>query len=335
MLSRRPGRPPGGAPVLGPGDRKILNRKPPLRDTAAPTHSQARVGAPAAYALLLVTPVLFACNNVAARWAAGTVPPIAMAFWRWALTFLMILPVVAGPLWSHRDLVRREFGRLFVLGGIGMAASGALVYVGAKWTPATNIGLIYGSAPALILLLDWLVVREPLAMRQIAGVLMCMAGVVLIVAQGDPAVLAGLKFTIGDLWIVLGAASWSIYSVLLRHLPSRLPLLPRFAGMTLAGTLALLPVYWLEIASGRTMRLDAHDIGTVAFLALVTGLGAFLAHARLTALLGTRRTGLLLYIIPIYNAVLAMVVLGEELHLYHLAGTLMILPGVYFATRAR
>jgi drug/metabolite transporter (DMT)-like permease len=168
-----------------------------------------------------------------------------------------------------------------------------------------------------------------------AGVLMCMAGVVLIVARGDPAVLAGLRFTIGDLWILLGAAAWSVYSVLLRHLPSRLPLLLRFAGMTLAGMLALAPFYALETASGRTMRFDAHDVGTVLFLAFVTGLGAFLAHAQLTALLGTRRTGLLLYIIPIYNAVLAMLVLGEQLHLYHLAGTLLILPGVYLATRAR
>ena len=300
-----------------------------------PSRSDGRLRGPAAYALLLATPVLFACNNVAARWAAGTVPPIAMAFWRWALTFLMILPFVAGPLRRDRELIRREFGRLFVLGGIGMAASGALVYVGAKWTPATNIGLIYSASPALILLLDWLVAREPPAKPQIVGVLMCMAGVVLIVARGDPAVLTGLRFTVGDIWIVLGAVSWSVYSVLLRHLPSRLPLLTRFAGMTLAGTLALTPFYLLEIASGRTMNLDAHDVGTVVFLAVVTGLGAFLAHARLTALLGTRRTGLLLYIIPIYNAVLAMLVLGEQLHLYHLAGTLLILPGVYLATRAR
>jgi competence protein ComEC len=36
-----------------------------------------------------------------------------------------------------------------------------------------------------------------------------------------------------------------------------------------------------------------------------------------------------------FAAVLAMLVLGEQLHLYHLAGTLLILPGVYLATRAR
>ena len=288
-----------------------------------------------AYALLLFAPALFACNNVTARWAAGTVPPIAMAFWRWALTFLLLLPFLAPLLWRNRDQVRREAGSLLLLGGVGMSASAALVYIGARTTPAINIGLIYGATPGLILLLDWAAAREPLSRYQSAGMLMCLAGILLIITQGDPRVLASLAFTLGDLWVLLGAVSWSVYSVLLRHLRSRLPLVVRFAGMVLSGALVLLPFYALEAAYGMAMRFDTHSIATVLFLALVTGLGAFLAHAHLTAVLGARRTGLLLYLIPVYNAVLAKIVLGEQLHGYHLTGALLILPGIYLATRSR
>jgi drug/metabolite transporter (DMT)-like permease len=71
----------------------------------------------------------------------------------------------------------------------------------------------------------------------------------------------------------------------------------------------------------------------VVFLAIVPGLGAYLTYDFVQRRLGTNRTSLLMYVIPVYNAGLAWALLGETLHAYHFAGTAMVLPGIYLATR--
>jgi len=68
-------------------------------------------------------------------------------------------------------------------------------------------------------------------------------------------------------------------------------------------------------------------------LALIPGLGAFLAYNRLVALIGPASTGLIMYLVPLYNAFLAFLLLGERPQFYHLAGAALILPGIWAATR--
>jgi drug/metabolite transporter (DMT)-like permease len=287
-----------------------------------------------AFALLLVAPVLFGSNMLVARALHGSVPPVALAFWRWTLTLVLLLPLTGRQLLAWRSEIRRDWKTLFVLGALGMGVCGAPVYIAGVTTSATNIGLIYAASPILIVLLGRLFWRELLTARQLVGIVACFAGVLVIIARGDPAVLRDLAFTGGDLLSVAAATSWSVYSVLLKHRPSPLPLLARFAAIVLFGVLANLPFYILEMATGRVAVLDARTVGSVVFVALVPGIGAYLSYAKLVAVLGPSRTGLLMYLVPVYTALLAWLTLGERLQLFHVAGLALILPGIYLATRA-
>lgn len=286
-----------------------------------------------AYALLLIAPVLMTSNMLAARWVEGAIPPMALAFWRWALTFLILLPFVARGLWNRRSILPAEWPTLLVLGALGMGVCGAPVYLGAQTTTATNIGLIYSAAPILIVLFARLFWAEPVPARKSAGIGLCLLGVLVIVTRGDPRILTALAFTRGDLWIVLAMAGWALYSVLLRYRPSRLPLTERFAAITLAGVVCMVPFYALEMAAGQWAALDGRTVGTMLFLALVPSIGAYLAYGRLLSVIGAQRTGLLMYLVPLYNAGLAYVLLGETPRLFHLAGVALILPGLYLAVR--
>lgn len=100
--------------------------------------------------LLFIVPALFTTNVVVARAVNDTVPPFALAYWRWMLAFLLFLPVVGPELWRHRAAVAAEWRDLLVLGILGMGICGAFVYIGADTTSATNIGLIFGTAPIII-----------------------------------------------------------------------------------------------------------------------------------------------------------------------------------------
>ena len=155
-----------------------------------------------AFALMAVAPVLFASNVLVARAVADTMPPVALALGRWGLAALLLLPFFAKPLWRSRRAVRRELPDLLVLGFLGMVMCGAVVYIGAQTTTATNIGLIYAASPVFIIVLARIFYGERMSSVQAAGVALSLAGVITIIARGDIGVLLGLTFTIGDLWVL-------------------------------------------------------------------------------------------------------------------------------------
>jgi drug/metabolite transporter (DMT)-like permease len=288
-----------------------------------------------ALGLLLVAPMLLASNMLVARAVHDQIPPVALAFWRWAATFVLLIPFTLGPLWRRRWALAREWPDLLLLGALGMGVCGAFVYIGAETTTATNIGLIYAASPILIVLLAWARYGEALMARQVAGAALCLLGVLTVIFRGDPGLLLGLQFTLGDLWILAATVAWAWYSVLLRHRPSVLPLVARFAAIVAGGVLVLLPFHLAEIASGAAPAFDRLTVATVLFLAAVSSCAAYLAYGFIQRALGAGPTGLLMYLIPLYNAGLAFVLLGERLELHHLAGAALVLPGLFLATRAR
>ena len=112
--------------------------------------------------LLFIIPVLFSTNIITARAVNDFIPPFALAFWRWWLAFLLFLPLIAPDLIRYRREILGEWRDLLVLGILGMGICGAFVYIGADTTSATNIGLIYATAPIIIAGAATLLYREPL-----------------------------------------------------------------------------------------------------------------------------------------------------------------------------
>ncbi len=287
-----------------------------------------------AFVMLFVAPALFAANMLVARATADAIPPVALAFWRWTVALMVLAPFTAGALWRQRRAIRREWRDLLVLGALGMGVCGAFVYVGADTTTATNIGLIYAAAPILIVVLARAAYGEALGAVQALGVALSLVGVIAIVCRGDPTVILSLRFAVGDIWILGATAGWAVYATLLRHRPSALAPTARFAAIIGGGVLVLLPFTVIEGVRGALPTLDGATVTAVVTVAMLPSLGAYQAYARAQAVLGAGPASLVMYLIPIYNGVLAYLLLGEALEAYHLVGTALVLPGIYLATRS-
>ncbi len=288
-----------------------------------------------AFGLLFVVPVLLASNMLAARAAAGSVPPVSLALGRWMVAALVLLPFVAPAVWRQRAALKREWLDLLILGAMGMGVCGAFVYIGAETTTATNIGLLYSFSPVAIILVSAMRFGDHLSATQYAGVAAAVAGVVVIIARGDAAVLFGLEFVVGDLWIVAAAIGWAIYSLMLKHRPSAFSTLVRFFAIAVGGVIVLAPFAVWEAMAGNPTPATWDTLGWYLFLGIVPGVGAYWIYGFLVDRLGPGKTGLTLYLIPVYNGVLAWAILGETIKWYHLAGAALVLPGLYFATRQR
>jgi drug/metabolite transporter (DMT)-like permease len=288
--------------------------------------------------LMLVTPALFAANLVVARWAeSAAIPPVFLAFGRWALAFLILLPTVGPRMLALRHTLRANWQRILLLAGLGMGVAVAPQYIGARHTSAANIGIIFAACPALVTLIETLVWKAPLARKQAGGMLLAILGVLIVLSKGNPASLGQLEFGRGDLWVVLAACGWALYTVFNKRVA--LPPLPapvKMASLIAGGALVLAPFALLEAWTGPTPNFgDGRLYVALAFLAIVPSLGAYFCFDRLVALAGPARASMALYLIPVFATLAAWPLLGEAPHLYHVAGFAVILGGVLVSSMRR
>jgi drug/metabolite transporter (DMT)-like permease len=99
------------------------------------------------------------------------------------------------------------------------------------------------------------------------------------------------------------------------------------------GLVPLLPLYLWELGRGLRFEVDAVTLSAICYVALSPSVLAYVLWNRAVAELGANRTGQLLHLMPAFGAVLAMPMLGERMHGFHLAGIGLIAAGIALATR--
>lgn len=286
-----------------------------------------------AYFLVFLTPAMWSANYIVARAAPGTIGPHLLAFSRWFLALCLMLPFALPELKSKWQDYKAEWRRSLFLGALGMWVCGAFVYIGGHTTEALNIGLLYAIAPVLIAVASALLFNDRLRGLQLLGLCLSLTGMLIIVLKGHWHNLVEVNFTRGDLWILVAVLCWTLYSVLLRKWPSALSTFSRLAIITTGGLLVLLPFTVAEIISYGSPP----DVGKAFFLVVVAavlpGFGAYQAYSYLQQEVGAARAGLVLYVSPLYTALIAWWLLSEPPHWYHAVGACLILPGMYLAMK--
>jgi drug/metabolite transporter (DMT)-like permease len=284
--------------------------------------------------LLFVTPALWSANYIVARSAPGVIEPHALALLRWVIAFLVMLPFAWTELKSQWPEWRREWKDLMLLGALGMWICGAFVYIGARTSPTINMSLLYACSPVMIAAVSALWFHERLKPLQWAGAALAFGGMLLIVSKADWTTFVHLSFTAGDGWVLAAVLSWTAYSLLLKNRKSCLGVVSRSTVITLGGIIVLIPFTLIEMSlTGLSHQLSWKAFGLGLVVALLPGVGAYQAYAFMQRELGAAKTGLVLYLGPLYAALTAWVFLGEQPQLFHLFGAALILPGLYLASR--
>jgi drug/metabolite transporter (DMT)-like permease len=286
-----------------------------------------------AQALIFVVPALWAVNYLVARWAPGVIAPHALALGRWCVAAILLGAFCRAELVAKRDLIAGECKQFIVLGALGMWVCGAFVYIGGRSTTAVNIGLLYGVAPVLIAFASALWLRERLGAAQITGVAMALGGMLHILFKGDWNALAHLRINPGDVWVAIAVLCWAAYSVLLRAWPSAFGPVARLTLIACGGIAVLIPFTLWEALAWLPSELSWKSIALVLAAALIPGAGAYAAYSVMQRTLGAARVSVVLYLGPLYSALVAWWVLGERIEWFHGIGALLILPGIWLSTR--
>ena len=286
-----------------------------------------------ALALLFIAPVLWAVNYLVARRAPGVIEPHLLASLRWGMAALLFSLGNWGELRQNRALVLQDWKHYVVLGALGMWICGAWVYIGGRTTVAVNIALIYAISPVLIVAASAVWLKERITAIQLCGVLLALAGVLHVILKGQWGDLTAVQFVPGDAWVLAAAVSWAAYSLMLKKWHSPLSASARLSVISLSGVVVMLPFTIVEAIQNPLPVLTLPGFGLALAAAVFPGYGAYLAFSVMQRELGAARVSVMLYLGPIYAAVIAWVVLGEPLRLHHYVGMVLVLPGIYLVNR--
>jgi drug/metabolite transporter (DMT)-like permease len=281
------------------------------------------------FALPVVTVAIWSGNVVVTKLAATAVHPSVIAFERWALALLLLTPFLALPVWRLRREIRPRLAKLAVLGLLGMAAYQGLAYYAAETTSATKMGFVVSLVPLLTMALSSLLLAEAPTLGMVGGGVLSLAGLALLLGQGDPLAPFSGGLAPGDGMMLVACITYSGYGVLLRRWHMPLPAWPSLYLQIAFATLFLLPGYLLAPAAPHS----ATAVGLILYAGIPTSILAPYLWMQAIRLLGPSRTSLFINLSPVMTAAIAMAVLGESLHPYHLAGGALVLAGVVLAQR--
>jgi len=280
-----------------------------------------------AYLCLTATMMMWALGVVIGRGVHESVPPVGLTFWRWFGGVLLLTPFVWRDLIRNWPLIVANRTLFFVLGGL-MVWSGAGLLLSVNYTTAINATLVNASQPAVTAVGAFLLGRDKLRPGQWLGIAAATGGIMIMASRGDWNVLAHFDFNIGDIVIFIATFGFAIYALNVHRLPGQMGLFTSLFVIGMTGSILVLPAYIYETVAVRPMPLTWESFSATATLAVfMTVLSIFLWNAGNRAI-GPSRAGIFVNLFPVFSAALAIVFLGEELHLYHLAGAICVCLGI-------
>lgn len=283
------------------------------------------------YVLLTLTMLFWGGNTVLARGIAGDVPPMNLAFWRWTVALVVLLPFGLRPMWEQRALYLRHWKIVTLLAVLSVTMFNSLLYHAVQHTPALNAILVTSVIPAATVLTSWLLFRDRIGWRMVTGSLVAFAGVLFIIAKGDPSALFDLSFNRGDLFALASVAVWALYVALFRKLPRELSPVGFMQTITIIGLVFIVPLYGRELAVGNVLVLTRGAILGIAYVGVFASALAFIFFNKGVAAVGGSRAAQFNYLTPIFGGAMAIAFLGESLEWFHAFGVALIIPGLYLA----
>jgi drug/metabolite transporter (DMT)-like permease len=282
--------------------------------------------------LLALAAALWSGNHVLARAVSASVPIWSLNFVRWIIVAALMALVAAPQLRDDWPEMRRHMVVLGLLGILGGGLFGALQFVGVRYTGALTLSVLNSVAPAFIALASFLIFRDAIAPLQCIGIAISLGGVLAIVAKLDPATLLLMSFNPGDLIIAFNMGVWAVYSACLRLKP---PIAATSFLFSLAvwAAITALPGAVQEFVDGDYLKPDQMTLATLAYSSVLSSALAYIFWGSGVETLGVNRAGAFLHLVPVFGALLATTLLGEQLGLHHVAGIGLILMGVTLAVR--
>ena len=268
-----------------------------------------------------------------ARGLNSEIEPIPLAFWRWSVATALVFPLTIKSIVAQRSILIRHVPYLLTLSILGITIFNTLIYVGGQTSSALNLSLISITFPVFTIVLSRVFYGIPITSNKIVGVIIIVAGVVLLLTKGDLGMLLRLSFVEGDLWMLLASFIFALYSLMVRQRPVEIQPLSFLGTSFLVGWLFLALIFFIATDRIPLSSYQPITISGVLYIGIFASVIAYFLWNRSVDLIGPTQASMIYYLIPLFSGILAFLFLREKVSLIHFFSGALILSGIWMATK--
>ncbi|HCG7135721.1 TPA: DMT family transporter [Vibrio parahaemolyticus] len=276
------------------------------------------------YLLPFFTVMIWGGNSIVNKMAASTIEPSAMSFYRWFVAMVLLTPFCLPAVIKQRHVIRPYLTKLAFLALLGMVLNQSLGYYAGLTTTASNMALITSLVPLISVFLSVPLLGKSVSMLSIVGGVISLGGLAFMLGHGDVTYFLHQDMTQGDSLMLLAALVYAAYCVLLKRW--KMP----FNSLTLVYmqgffSVIMLTPLWL---SSEQLLPSQEALPLIAYAGIAASIFAPLMWVKAIDLIGADSSAMFMNLMPVVSVALATTLLGEEVHVYHIIGGLMVISGV-------
>ncbi len=279
---------------------------------------------------LLLVVAIWAGTFISTKYVLTEIPPALSALYRYGIASLILLVID----YNNPEIIRRsDYGRITFLGATGVTLYYLLQHYGINYTNATDASILISLSPVFIACISWTLLKERVKSATILGLVLALAGCILVITNGDVAIKNNQGRWWGDLLILLTAVSWALYSVFGKKILAAYTIRTIVKYTTWVGTVLLIPFSLPELARVEHFSLSWIGWLNLFYLGGLASVYGYLAWYRALAKLPSVTVGSYLYFRPFLTGLMAAVVLHERISGYIIAGGFLIIAGTYLSVK--
>lgn len=284
------------------------------------------------YLFALTATAIWSGNFIIARDLNESIPPISLAFWRWTVATIILFPFAIKQLITNWKIFKSNFKYISIVSLLGVTIFNTLIYLAGHTTTAINLSLISITFPIFIVLFSRIFYGELITLNKTIGIILVLAGVILLITKGNVHVLFSLKFAVGDIWMLIASIIFAIYSILVKKKPKEINILSFQLSTFILGLIFMVPFFIWETLTVPPIEFSPKILFSIGYVGIFASLTAYLLWNKAIIKIGPTNAAIIYYTLPLFSGFLAFLFLNEVIGILHLTSLILILIGIITAT---
>jgi len=287
-----------------------------------------------AYIMLILANLFWAGNFTVGKFAyLENVPPYSLAFFRWILVWVILIPFTFKEIYKIKKEVKENLSLFFILGFTSVGVFSAFTYNALNHTQVINASLFNTAIPVSIILVCFLLKIEKTNIFQISGLMVSVIGILVIITRLDLNVLITLNFNKGDIYMLIAIISWGVYSAFLKKRKINISLLSLIQVVCTFGLVFLFPAFLFELFQEKIVEVSRNFFYILLYIAIFPSIGSYYCWAGAVSIIGANRAGIFLSLIPLFSTIFAMIFFNEKFLFFHFIGSILIILGLFLSNK--
>ena len=287
-----------------------------------------------AYTLLVLATLFWSGNFIVGKFATlFQIPPLTLNVFRWITVWLILMPFTYKEIYINLPNIKKHWFVISLMGVITISTFNSVVYYALNYTQVINAVLVLAAIPAATIVFSSLMKIEKTNFFQIFGLLLSIIGIGSIISSGNIQKIISLSFNKCDLWMIVCVFTWALYSTLLIKYKFKFSQFSLIQLMVSVGVLFLIPQFFYEKSIGLEVNFNKAFFLILFYVVVFPAIAAYYCWQKGIEIIGPNRASMFIQLMPLFSAVMAIIIFKEKFELYHFAGAAFIVLGIYLSNK--